>query len=1172
MWMDMSLCADYGISSSWTPSIIFADNGEPYFFGEKVLKQTNIPYYSGTVLRLSNNTFNPQLYITDNSFGGWIQTTGWSNYTTGLIHYTNTNQLRIYASQASEYSIGWMDLFANPIENNFNPAIITGNILAGQSFGITLPWTGDNGYKVITGQFSTGWEETNIYRLFRRYDTTGPDQITLNTPAQNALVVGNQTTLNWSAGVDTGAGISGYNYIVATNSWFTNILFSGTTWALTEDFSDIGFYPDYYRQVQGFDNLGNLGTATTGVFHYGFGYFAIVPVNTIFPTNSGQTFTITAYDTNNSIITGYTNTVTFSLTGTNTTPQTPPTNYTFTLADTGVHTFTGLLNINYPGIYTFDVMDTLSGTRMWSTTVTVTGQAPSMFSGTAIFNPSTATSGIVNVSLSATSYPANYQILVDNLPRTNGTITTTTNVPVDLSTLPANGNYTITIILNNGWYYTYTITTPMTLDTINPILTIQSPATGSYQTLNQPPLNRSATETGAGMSGYTVVMSGTSLVYTAYNHSNSTYRSGTPLTDGPRTMTVYGYDNAGNYGTAATSFMIDNTAPIIVSGYPNQVVITNPFAFTWNVVDTGGISGSSFMLKDFYGNPITPNWTTIYATSVTPLQLSLGSSLIPGIYRWKVKVTDNVSLTTDSPEFIFGVHNAIPGEIQGFMELQSNFWNIINYGGNIYSSTTQIQAALFSNITTNVAINGAIVNPVIWVPLLLPFPYTMQAINLTPGDGIKNFTALFTAWSLNPYSVAKQVILDTTAPTVPTLTTPINGVAVTGTITLSRSGASDAWAGISWYVTQIATNTTFTTLVASGTTTNETINIASGVLTTGQYYRRIVTTDRVWNQSISEVESFTIAVPNTTVIINGTGAIPNTFSIPAINNANPNISYRSSPVTVAGLNNSQQAAINVSAGTLIKNGTNIGTTGTAVNGDILEIDLIASSNYNTQVNSTLTVGTRSAVFNLKTKTEDQSYNGMTNTQRLQIRIIFDSMVSTYGMNDARTLTLMTTLRTAIESMLSLTNYTQSQKDALEYFLTLVNGYINDKWGSNPFNGASYTARNGRVFSITFDTTRAAYTSPQFIKQAYFSSWTSMKLHIDVHNPWSGQWFLNGTVNNIENANRGNNIQVMPNGKIYRIDQTNGRRYSPDTISQKQFNSQSELLAWLRANNQVIWYY
>jgi len=129
---------------------------------------------------------------------------------------------------------------------------------------------------------------------------------------------------------------------------------------------------------------------------------------------------------------------------------------------------------------------------------------------------------------------------------------------------------------------------------------------------------------------------------------------------------------------------------------------------------------------------------------------------------------------------------------------------------------------------------------------------------------------------------------------------------------------------------------------------------------------------------------------------------------------------------------------------LIKNGTGAGTTGTVINGDILEIDLLASSNYDTQVSSTLSIGTRSAAFNLRTKTEDQSYNGMTNTQRLQIRIIFDSLVNTYGINDTRTLTLMMTLRTAIESMLGFTNYSQSQKDALEYFLTLVNGYINDR--------------------------------------------------------------------------------------------------------------------------------
>jgi hypothetical protein len=164
---------------------------------------------------------------------------------------------------------------------------------------------------------------------------------------------------------------------------------------------------------------------------------------------------------------------------------------------------------------------------------------------------------------------------------------------------------------------------------------------------------------------------------------------------------------------------------------------------------------------------------------------------------------------------------------------------------------------------------------------------------------------------------------------------------------------------------------------------------------------------------------------------------------------------------------------------------------------------------------------------------------------------------------------MMTLRTAIESMLGLTNYSQAQKDALEYFLSLVNSYINDKWGTNPFNGATYTARNGRVFSITFDNERSAYTSPQFIKPAFFSSWTAMKLHIDVHNPWSWQGTLVGTVNNIDNVNRWNNVIVTPNGKVYRIDQIGGKRYSPDTISQRQFNTQAELLARLRANNPSI---
>ncbi len=1191
LWMGMDMCSDYGVSSLWSSPLVFTNNGEPYYFGEKVLKQTAIPYYSGTNgLYPSNNTFNPQLYITDNSFGGRIQTTGWVNYSNDFIHYTNTNQLRIYGSQASEYEVsGFGDLGSLTPTDAFDPTTITGNILAGQQITITLPRTGDDGYKKIRGQFNTGWEDTNIYQLFRRYDTTGPDQIILQSPTQGQNVLWPDVMIDRDPAVDTGAGVSGYNYIVTSDSGFNDILFSGTVDVSVTDalLTNIWHYPNYYRQVQAFDNLWQMGEAVTGLFHYDFGYFDLVMNPTTFPSNSGQTIVVTSYDITPAIITDYNNPITFSVTGVlPTTPTAPyndftlPASYQFTGTDNGTHTFTGWVIITYPGIYEITVSDAIAGTQIGTIQVTVTGEALDIFSGSLSSNSDPIT-GPLATSWSTTvetDFPAGttYGIDIDGTPFTSPwtALNPGDDIVIDLTTswLP-DGSYDIAITFtDSSGIYTQTIIVTVILDTTDPILAIQSPVAASYQTLNQPPLGWTVVETGAGMSGYTVVMSGTSIVYTAYNHMNNDYRSGTALVDWPRTMTLYGYDNAGNYGTATVSFIIDNTAPVIVSWYPHQVVIANPFTFTRNVIDTGGVSTSDFMLRDFYGNPVISNWTTLYATNVTPLQLNLGSALAPGIYRWQVKVNDNVWLTTTSPEFTFGIHNAIPWQIQGFMELQSSFGNIVSYGGNIYSNTTQIQAALFSNIATSVAINGAIVNPIIGVPLVMPFPYTIQAINLTPWDEAKSITALFTAWSLNPYSVAKQIILDTTAPSIPTLTAPINGVAVNGDIALSRSGASDAWADISGYVVQIATNATFTTLAASGTTANETINVASGTLAPWQYYRRVLTTDRVGNQSASEVESFTIAAPNTTVVVNGSGAIPNNFSISPITNANPNILYRSSPVTVWWLASTQRANVSVSAGTLIKNGTAIGTTGTAINGDILEIDLIASSNYDTQVSSTLTIGTKYAAFNLRTKTQDQANNGMTNTQRLQIRIIFDWLINTYGANDSRTLTLMMTLRTAIESMLGLTNYSQSQKDALEYFLTLVNGYINDNWGSNPFNGATYTARNGRIFPITFDTTRAAYTSPQFTKVAYFSSWTAMKLHIDIHNPGTGQGVLVGTVNNIDNVNRGNNVHVMPNGKIYRIEQSGGKRYSPDTISQKQFNTQAELLARLRASNPSIRHY
>lgn len=92
-------------------------------------------------------------------------------------------------------------------------------------------------------------------------------------------------------------------------------------------------------------------------------------------------------------------------------------------------------------------MDTLSNTRLGSTTLTVIGQAPIMFSGTVTTNTN-ATSGTVDLAITASSYPANYTITVNGTPWSNGSINNPTTVPVNLSSLP-NGTYTITTVINN---------------------------------------------------------------------------------------------------------------------------------------------------------------------------------------------------------------------------------------------------------------------------------------------------------------------------------------------------------------------------------------------------------------------------------------------------------------------------------------------------------------------------------------------------------------------------------------------------------------------------------------------------------------------------------------------------------------------------------------------------
>lgn len=196
-----------------------------------------------------------------------------------------------------------------------------------------------------------------------------------------------------------------------------------------------------------------------------------------------------------------------------------------------------------------------------------------------------------------------------------------------------------------------------------------------------------------------------------------------------------------------------------------------------------------------------------YGTSVN-LSTNLGLSTLPnGIYQWTLTTYDNAGNSSNGGPYIFTVLQPVSlGQIAGVLDFASLFGNVVQSGNTYYTNTTQLQAILASNMSTTVSINGNLSPTIIGFNLFSPFPYGVQAIQLTAGDGLKNLTALFTTGVLTPFSTVKSVILDTMTPTNLTLLSPANGGTVTGTFTLDWSDAIDSGAGLSGYVYQIDNN------------------------------------------------------------------------------------------------------------------------------------------------------------------------------------------------------------------------------------------------------------------------------------------------------------------------------------------------------------------------------
>lgn len=120
------------------------------------------------------------------------------------------------------------------------------------------------------------------------------------------------------------------------------------------------------------------------------------------------------------------------------------------------------------------------------------------------------------------------------------------------------------------------------------------------------------------------------------------------------------------------------------------------------------------------------------------------------------------------------------------------------------------------------------------------------------------------------------------------------------------------------------------------------------------------------------------------------------------------------------------------------------------NGRIVQIELISSDEYDTDVTSTLTINTVSAVFRITTETEDEANDStdysdistdLSSTERLQIIAIFEALRDLYGglKQDEFFDSLMVMLQSKIDA-LGTSSSNDSKRDALQYLYDLADQY------------------------------------------------------------------------------------------------------------------------------------
>ena len=600
----------------------------------------------------------------------------------------------------------------------------------------------------------------------------------------------------------------------------------------------------YRYTLTGTDNVGNQSSVQS----------TIVKVDTSAPSAPTLVLSNLSANANYSAGTLYINPSaggTFRVTATSTDPHTGVASYAFGSLNTNGGT-------NFSGTQTGDHFDyTFDGT----TTVPSTGRtvtaanAAGVVSGngsylivedgtgptTTLTDPGANLRGTVGLTATASDPDAGVvSVAFQRSPAGAGTWTTisTDSTPGDGfsasfdTTAAADGLYDLRALSTDDVGNTgVAVVANRRIDNTNPTGSVTSPAGGANASGSVALASNSA-DAGSGVD--TVQFQRSPAGAGTWTSQGSPWAT-TGVTDGLYDLRVVTTDVAGNsFTSGATTMRVDNSAPAgSVTAPTDGASIRASIAVTSNSTDAGG---SGVGTVTFQRSPLgLGSWTTINSDALAPYSIAFDTTaVVDGQYDLRAVTTDLAGNSFTSTLVTVTVDNAAPNT-----SITSQPADPTSSASASFSFTSTEGGSTFE-----CRIDGGA-----WGVCTSPKTY----LSLTDGSHTFDVRATDAAGNLDASVAGYTWLVDGTNPTG-SVTSPVGGADVRGTITLTGSSADAGGSGVATVQFQRSP-------IGAGTWTNQAASWNTTAQADGQYDLRVLTTDNAGNSFTST--TITIRVDNT---------------------------------------------------------------------------------------------------------------------------------------------------------------------------------------------------------------------------------------------------------------------------------------------------------------------